>query len=77
MADDGALQVAVYVCAILETLGIRYAVGGSIASGLAGEPRATIGVDIVVQLNRLDRIANGATCSASCACRVHDWTEST
>ena len=54
MADADALQVAVCVCAILETLGIRYAVGGSIASGFAGEPRATIDVDIVVQLNRLD-----------------------
>ena len=52
MADDDALQVAVRVCAILEALGIRYAVGGSIASGFAGEPRATIDVDILIELDR-------------------------
>lgn len=35
---------------MFENLGVRYAVGGSLASSLAGEPRSTIDVDIVVEL---------------------------
>jgi hypothetical protein len=35
---------------ILEDLGLRYAVGGSLASGAWGEPRSTHDVDLIVEL---------------------------
>ena len=35
---------------ILEALGIRYMIGGSLASSLYGVPRATQDVDVVVEL---------------------------
>lgn len=44
------LQIAARVCATLESLGITYSVGGSIASSLSGEPRTSIDIDIVVLL---------------------------
>lgn len=52
---NGALDLTVQVCAVLERLGIEHVVGGSIASSLVGEPRATIDVDIAVRLSG-DRI---------------------
>jgi len=45
------LDVALLVSAALEDLGIRYYVGGSVASSLLGEPRATSDIDIVVELS--------------------------
>jgi len=44
------LAIAVVLARHLETLGILYTVGGSIASSVAGEPRSTLGIDIVVAL---------------------------
>lgn len=52
-ADPGigdALDVALRVAAALEGLGCAYFIGGSIASSLQGEPRATNDIDIVVTL---------------------------
>ena len=43
------------VAAILDSLGIRYVVGGSIASSLHGEARFTRDVDIIIELSA-DRI---------------------
>jgi len=54
MADDDALRVAGRVCAALDALGLRYAVGGSIASSIGGEPRATNDVDVLVALDEAD-----------------------
>lgn len=54
MLSGDAISVAVLVGGILEGLGVRYAIGGSIAASLAGEPRATIDVDIVVALQPAD-----------------------
>lgn len=44
------IEVALLVARALEDLGIEYAVGGSIASGLQGEPRSTNDVDLAVRL---------------------------
>lgn len=45
-----ALDVALRVAAALEAVGSAYFVGGSLASSLQGEPRATNDVDIVVEM---------------------------
>jgi hypothetical protein len=50
-ASDGPLHVAGLVAAILESLGIDYSIGGSLAGSFAGEPRATLDIDIVVDLD--------------------------
>ncbi|ODS54675.1 MAG: hypothetical protein ABS36_10940 [Acidobacteria bacterium SCN 69-37] len=44
--------VASAVIDALEGLGVRYSVGGSMASSFGGEPRASIDVDIVVAMTR-------------------------
>ena len=44
------LDVALRVAAALEAVGCEYFVGGSVASSLQGEPRATNDIDIVVAL---------------------------
>jgi len=45
------LEVATRVAAALEALDIAYSIGGSLAGSFAGEPRATIDIDIVVALD--------------------------
>lgn len=42
--------IALAVGEALDSLGIAYFVGGSLASGFQGEPRATNGIDLVVEL---------------------------
>jgi hypothetical protein len=44
------IAVALKAAAILERVGIRYAIGGSVASGLHGEPRSTHDVDVVAAI---------------------------
>jgi len=44
------LAVALEVTDALDGCGIRYTIGGSLASSFSGEPRASIDVDIVVDL---------------------------
>ena len=44
------IEVAARVAAALEALGIAYSIGGSLAGSFAGEPRATLDIDIVVAL---------------------------
>lgn len=44
------LLVVSLVVRVLEDLGVRYVVGGSVASSIYGEPRATQDVDIVAEL---------------------------
>ena len=46
-----SLSVVLHVIGILETLGIRYHVGGSFASAIHGVPRQTMDADIVVDLD--------------------------
>lgn len=44
------LEVLLQVVGVLEDLGIPYAIGGSVASSLLGEPRASMDSDIVTGL---------------------------
>ena len=48
------VAVALSVAQILEACGLRYLVGGSLASSLSGEPRSTLDVDIVVAMTASD-----------------------
>ena len=52
MSDPVA--VALSVGQILEACGLRYLVGGSLASSMSGEPRSTLDVDIVVAMTAPD-----------------------
>jgi len=47
----GPLDLLGHVASILDGLAIPYALGGSLASSLFGEPRSTADVDIAVRLN--------------------------
>ena len=47
-----AIAVAVRVGGVLDVLGVRHTIGGSIAASFAGEPRSTIDIDFVVALDR-------------------------
>ena len=53
------IEIALRVAEILEAHEIRYVVGGSVASSMSGEPRSTLDVDLVVELNegKIDGIA--------------------
>jgi hypothetical protein len=48
------VAVAVTMAQILEACGLRYLVGGSLASSMSGEPRSTLDVDIVVAMTASD-----------------------
>jgi len=59
-AELDVIGVAVRVAEAIESVGGRYFVGGSLASSVDGEPRATNDVDFVVDLplGRIDAFAN-------------------
>ena len=46
----GPLELVIQVAAILDDLEILYALGGSMASSLIGEPRSTVDVDIAIKV---------------------------
>ena len=52
VADNAAdpLHVAAYVTSVLAQLGVRYSIGGSVASSVSGEPRSTLDIDIVAAI---------------------------
>jgi hypothetical protein len=50
----GPIQVALQVADACEACGLRYLVGGSVASSLGGEPRTTLDVDMVVAIAETD-----------------------
>lgn len=50
----GALPLARAFAALLDGLGIDYVIGGSVASSLVGEPRATVDLDIAVMMTAAD-----------------------
>jgi len=50
-ATADPLAVAARLADVLESLGIAYSIGGSLAGSFAGEPRATLDIDIVVDLD--------------------------
>lgn len=47
----GPLELARHMAAIFDELGLRYALGGSMASSLLGEPRSTVDVDMAVAMD--------------------------
>lgn len=48
------VAVALFVAQALEFCGVRYVVGGSLASSISGEPRSTLDVDLVVEMSEAD-----------------------
>jgi hypothetical protein len=48
------IEIAVEFAELLERLGIRYLVGGSLASSVHGEPRSTNDVDVVADFSQAD-----------------------
>ena len=54
MIPGDAISVAVRVGDIHDRIGVQYTIGGSIAASLAGEPRATIDIDMVAVLGHAD-----------------------
>jgi hypothetical protein len=52
LSEIDPLAVAGRVAAALEGLGVRYLLGGSLASTALGEPRATLDVDLVADLGQ-------------------------
>ena len=52
--DFEPLQVALAAAHALEECGLRYVVGGSLASSVSGEPRSTLDVDLVVAISAAD-----------------------
>jgi hypothetical protein len=50
VADPDAIDVAFQVARAIEAVGGSYFVGGSVASSLQGEPRATNDVDVVFEI---------------------------
>jgi len=44
------VTLALIIARILERLGVRYCIGGSVASSVYGEVRTTLGVDVVADL---------------------------
>ncbi len=51
MSEPDPLELAVLVAEACEAGGVRYILGGSLASTALGEPRATLDVDLVVDLD--------------------------
>lgn len=45
------VQVAIAVARALESVGVEYALGGSVATSVQGEPRSTNDIDFAVRLN--------------------------
>jgi hypothetical protein len=48
---DGPLELTLRVVRMLDELGIAYVLGGSLASSLVGEPRATADVDLAIRID--------------------------
>jgi hypothetical protein len=58
MVSEPVLVVA-KLARVFDELGIRYVVGGSLASSLYGTPRATLDVDLVAEISRTQADAVG------------------
>jgi len=48
--DAESIQLALNIAEIFEGLAIKYLIGGSVASSILGEPRATLDIDVVADL---------------------------
>ncbi|MCM2315960.1 MAG: hypothetical protein NDJ92_12520 [Thermoanaerobaculia bacterium] len=51
MTNPDLLALAVSLARVFDELGIPYVVGGSVASGVLGEPRSTYDLDIMLELS--------------------------
>lgn len=51
MAAKGPFDLLCQMAEILDDLGVLYALGGSMASSLLGEPRSTVDVDMAIRLD--------------------------
>lgn len=51
MATKGPFELVCQMGEVLHDLGVPYALGGSMASSLLGEPRSTVDVDMAVRLD--------------------------
>jgi hypothetical protein len=60
---ENAIDIALKVAIALTSVGAEYFVGGSLASSLQGEPRATNDIDFVISLPAGRVNASGATSS--------------
>jgi len=45
------LALAARIAAILDSIGVRYVIGGSVAASVVGEPRSTLDLDLMVELD--------------------------
>ena len=52
---EGPLAITLRGVAILDNLGIPYVLGGSLASSLMGESRATADVDMAIRIAEADQ----------------------
>lgn len=52
MNDRSVLKALIDVTQVLESLGVRFHIGGSMASAVHGEPRQTRGIDLVVDISQ-------------------------
>lgn len=52
MNDRSALKALIDVAQVLESLGVRFHIGGSMASAVHGEPRQARGIDLVVDISQ-------------------------
>ena len=50
IVDAESIRLALKVAEIFDALAVNYLIGGSVASSILGEPRATLDVDIVADL---------------------------
>src|SRR6478672_1987437 len=50
IVDAESINLTLKIAEILESLAVPYLIGGSIASSILGEPRATLDVDVVADL---------------------------
>jgi hypothetical protein len=53
MTPADPLSLASVVAGVLEEIGIRYVIGGSVASSAIGEPRSTMDVDIMIDVDQV------------------------
>ena len=61
------VALALILARILERLGVRYCIGGSVASSVYGEVRTTLDVDFVTDLDleRIDAFVAASRCVPS------------
>src|SRR5688572_17744912 len=66
MTPADPLALASMVAEILDELGLRYVIGGSVAASLFGEPRSTLDLDIMVDLTESQARQLAARLARSC-----------